>query len=96
MKAQAFKYKGYTFKPIGNILGGFFVKGKYTTISYVLEINGYTHADFYKVARKHHASCDIFLCEETNKCYIPVETRLVGILEDTPIKKCEDYERWYQ
>lgn len=94
MKATSFEYKGYTFKPVGNILGGFFVKSNYTTTAYVLEIEGYTHEDFYKVARKHHASVDVFECN--GKLYMPVNNRLVGLYNNPPIKRIEEYERWYQ
>ncbi len=94
MRAETFEYRGYTFKPIGNILGGFKVKSGYTTWSYSLEIEGYTHADFYKVAKKHHASCDIY--EVNGKLYIPCGTKLMGIYNNPPIKRCEEYDRWYQ
>ena len=93
MKATSFEYKGYTFKPIGNILGGFIVKGHHITWAYSLEINGYSHKDFYKVAKKHHASCDVFECD--GKLYIPCDKSLAGIYNNPPIKKLEDYERWY-
>ena len=94
MKATSFEYKGYTFKPIGNILGGFKVKSGYMTWAYTLKIEGYTHKDFYRVAKKHHASCDIFECD--GKLYIPCDTTLAGIYNNPPIKKVEEYERWYQ
>ena len=96
MKAKTFEYKGLHFRPIGNILGNWYQKGRYTTITYELKIKDYTHEDFYKVAKKNHASCDIFFCEETKRLYIPINDRLVGIDSNTPIKKCEDYQRWYQ
>lgn len=94
MKATSFEYKGYTFKPIGNILGGWKVKVGYMTWEYTLEIDGYTHADFYKVARKHHASVDIY--EVDGKLYIPCDTKLAGIYNNPPIKTIKEYERWYQ
>ena len=94
MKATSFNYKGYTFKPVGNILGGFFKKSNYTTTAYVLEIEGYTWIDFYEVARKHHASVDVF--EVDGKLYMPVNNRLVGLYNNPPIKRIEEYGRWYQ
>lgn len=94
MKATSFVYKGKTFTPIGNILGGWLVKSHHTTFAYTLELEGYTHKDFYKVAKKHHASCDIFECE--GQLYIPCNTRLAGIYNNPKIKKLEEYSRWYQ
>lgn len=93
MKARAFEYKGHYFKPIGNIKGDFYVKSKYITWAYSLVIDGYTHKDFYKVAKKHHASCDIFECD--GKLYIPCDTTFAGVYNDPPIKKLEEYSRWY-
>lgn len=93
MKAEAFEYKGLTLKPIGNILGGFQAKSRAMTTAAVLEPEGYSHKDLYKIAKKHHASVDVF--EIDGKLYIPAGTRLVGVLPNTPIKKIEEYERWY-
>ena len=94
MRATAFNYRGYTFKPVGNILGGWKVKTSYTTWAYHLDIDGYTHEDFYRVAKRHRASCDVFECE--GKLYVPCNTKLVGLVENTPIKSIYDYDRWYQ
>lgn len=94
MKASSFKYRGYTFKPIGNILGGWVAKTHCITLQYTLEIKGYTHENFYKVAKKHHASVDVF--EVNGELYIPVDTRLVGVLDNAKIKSISEYKRWYQ
>ena len=94
MKAQTFNYKGYTFKPIGNILGGFVVKSQYMSWKEPLIIDGYTHEDFYKVAKKHHASVDVF--EINGKLYIPCDTRLAMIVGNPSIKTMDEYDRWYQ
>ena len=94
MKAKSFEYKGYIFKPVGNILGGWRVKSDYMSWSYSLKIEGYSHADFYRVAKKNHASCDVF--EVDGKLYMPCDTILAGLYNNPPIKRCEEYERWYQ
>lgn len=93
MKAQTFTYKGYTFKPIGNILGGWVYKSAQTTWSYKLAIEGYDHKDFYKVAKKHHASCDVYECD--GKLYIPCTGAIIGVLPNTEIKTLDEYDRWY-
>ena len=94
MKATSFEYKGYTFKPIGNILGGWQVKTHYITWAYSLKIEGYTHEDFYKVAKKHHASVDVY--DVDGKLYIPCDNTLAGINGKPTIKKLDEYSRWYQ
>ena len=95
MKATSFNYKSYHFKPVGNIIGGWENKMKYITPAYTLEPADYTHADFYKVARKHHASCDIY--EVAGKYYIPCEKALMGLCGDwiKDLKRIEEYSRWY-
>lgn len=94
MKAESFVYKGMTFKPVGNILGGFFVKSNYITDAYIISVDNYSHKEFYKLAKKHHASCDVF--EVNGRLYIPATYNFVGVMNNAPIKKCEEYERWYQ
>lgn len=94
MEERTFTYKGYTFKPIGNILGGFKIKTSHTTWAYSLTIDGYTHEDFYKVAKKHHASVDVY--EVNGKLYIPCNKSFMGIYNNPKIKTIEQYERWYQ
>ena len=93
LKAEQFEFGGMLFEPIGNISGNFVNKCQYTTWSYSLKPNNYTHKDFYKVAKKHHASCDIFLCN--GKLYIPCDSSLLGICKNPQIKRVEEYKRWY-
>ena len=93
MKATSFYYKGYYFKPIGNISGNFCQKSKFTTWAYKLDIKDYNWQDFYKVAKKHHASCDIF--EVDGKQYIPCTGAIIGIYNNPKIKGLEEYSRWY-
>ena len=94
MKAQAFEYKGYVFKPVGNILGGWKIITNHTTWEYALRIEGYTHEDFYKVAKKNHASVDVY--EVDGKLYIPCDNTLAGVYGKPNIKRIEEYSRWYQ
>lgn len=92
MRAESFNYRGYTFKPVGNILGGCW---GYISTSYTLEIEGYTHEDFYKEAKKHHASCDIY--EVNGKLFIPCTKVFMGISGnyEKGLKRIEEYSRWY-
>lgn len=94
MKAKSFEYKGYTFKPIGNILGGFITKSYATTWAYKIEVKDYSHEDFYKVAKENHAACDVY--EVEGKLYIPCNSCFLGVYGEPEIKKLEEYSRWYQ
>lgn len=93
---ESFEYKGHTFRPLGNILGGWLKKTGCTTWAYTLKIEGYTHKDFYKVAKKHKASVDLF--EVDGKIYIPTEGVLLGVTDNykKTFKPIEEYGRWYQ
>ena len=93
MKARAFEYKGFTFEPVGNLMGNWVAKSSQTTWAYFLEINGYSHENFYKEAKKNHASCDVF--KVNGKLYIPCSKCFLGIIENAKIKSCEEYESWY-
>lgn len=94
MKARGFYYKGYFFKPVGNILGGWLKKSHCLTSEYFIEVEGYSHKEFYKIARRHHASCDVF--EVDGRLYIPATYRFCGITGNPNIKTIEEYGRWYQ
>lgn len=93
MKAKGFMYKGYWFEPIGNIMGGWFAKGGCCTWQYTLEVENYSWADFYKVAKKNHASCDLYMVN--GKLYIPASKCFMGVYGDYKLKKLDEYERWY-
>ena len=93
MMSKFFNYKGYRFRPIGNIYNAF-MKSKYITWEYTLDIDGYSHKDFYKKAKKEQCSCDIY--EYGGKLYIPCDKTIVGITPNTPIKKCSMYDNWYK
>ena len=93
MKAKEFNYKGFNFKPIGNIIGGWKAKASVITWDGALTIDGYTHKDFYKVARKNHAPCDLF--EVDGAIYIPCDTKLARIMGKPKIKYIDEYDRRY-
>lgn len=93
MKAKEFYYKGFNFKPVGNIIGGWLIKQNCVSYKDFLEIDGYTHADFYKVAKKNHASCDLF--EVNGAIYIPCDTKLARIMGKPKIKYIDEYNRRY-
>jgi len=93
MKAKEFNYKGFTFKPVGNIVGGFKIMSDHISWKDTLTIDGYTHKDFYKVAKKNHASCDLF--EVNGEIYIPCDTKLARIMGKPKIKYIDEYDRRY-
>lgn len=93
MKATSFNYKGLTFKPVGNIVGGWLARSNHANFRDKLEIDGYEYYDFYKVAKQHHASCDVF--EVNGELFIPATYVIAKVVNNPTIKPIEDYERWY-
>ncbi len=82
---NVFEYAGYHFVPVGNVTGKDFEKhiasdmimgiwsNKYIDTYGNGKIN-YSHADFYKAC--NNSKCDVFMCLENNKKYIPAENEL--------------------
>ncbi len=82
---NVFEYAEYHFAPVGNVTDKDFEKhlvsdrvmgvwsDKYTNIYGKGKIN-YSHADFYKAC--NNSKCDVFMCLENNKKYIPAENEL--------------------
>ena len=93
LKARSFNYKGYHFTPIGNLKGNWVKKNHCLDFKDIIKIDGYEHADFYKVAKKHHASCDVFEINGTN--YVPCNAGFVSVIKNTFIKPLDNYTRWY-
>lgn len=93
LKARSFYYKGYWFKPKGNLKGNFAQKSKYGNFKDVLDIKDYNYNDFYKVAKEHHASCDVF--EVCGTLYIPATYVIASIVNNPQIKPLDSYSRWY-
>jgi len=56
---RRFKYNDIEFEAVGNILGGFTKKTNLCDFN-VKSYNNININDFYKVAKKHHASCDVY------------------------------------
>ena len=56
--------------------------------------------DYMKVAKKHKASCDIYLCLEDNNYYIPLNNCLAlvdeYVFKTKHFKSINDYEKWYK
>lgn len=94
MEDKKFEYKGHVFKPVGNILGGFVVRSHHLDYRDVIKEDGYTYEDFYKIARKHHASVDVY--EVDGKLYMPTSAGFVAVYNKPKIKTINQYERWYQ
>lgn len=92
--AESFIYNGYEFHPVGNILGGWKIKSDSITAKKILKIENYTHEEFYKIARKHHASVDVY--EVNGELWMPCSGGIAGIRKTNNIKTLAEYERWYQ
>jgi len=105
MKSKTFMYKGRKYEPIGNILGGFKVRSDSVYISdlrfnFNSEIGNIDVKDFYKTARKNHASCDVYKINDSDNLYMLCGGVDYGsfclIIKGTKIKCCEEYLRWYK
>ena len=96
MKERIFYYHKIKFEPIGNILGGWMHKNGCTTWDKAFEIK-IDYKDFYKVARKHHASCDVYRINDSLDLYMLTgSNHFLRVYNLNNLKKCEEYERWYQ
>ncbi len=101
---KTFIYNGRKYEAIGNILGGFVKKSQAVYCagykSYNNETANIDYKDFYKVAKKAHASCDVYKINGSNELYMLCGGGEKGtfcrIIDGTKIKKCSDYERWYK
>ena len=95
---NTFQYKGLTVIAVGNIKGGA-AKASYSGDAFAPE--GYSHADFYEVARQNNLSCDVYKIE-TKELYrahyvVPCNSgflRLVSFWKN--IKLISQYKRWYK
>lgn len=98
---KLFSFEGKMYYPIGNILGGFSTKARWCSTRNTIPYSG--HENFYKIAKKHKASCDIFFCYELGDYFIPCETCLcelykspVSVFQTKYFKDIDSYMRWYQ
>jgi len=92
-KNKTFYYRGLSVVAIGNIRGGAancrLGGGKTITPE------GYSHPDFYDVAKKNHLSCDVYRIE--NHYYIPCNAGFLFASDFwDKIKRVEDYSGWYK
>ena len=95
MKELTFEYKGHKFEPIGNILGGWMHKSRCTTWDRKYETK-FDYDDFYKTAKKHHASCDVYKIDNSDDLYILTSGNVfLRVYNTDGLKKCEDYDVWY-
>ena len=98
MQELSFKYKGLTFEPIGNILGGW--KKKVDSTTEERKFDGlFDIKDFYKEAKKNHASCDVYKINDSKDLYMLCGSEkgcFLRVFNLTNLKKCEEYDKWYQ
>lgn len=95
---KIFEFEGKTYKPIGNILGGFVEKSHWYSWKKKIEYSSWKN--FIKVAKKHKGSCDIYLCLEDNNYYIPLNNCLAlvdeYVFKTKHFKSINDYKKWYK
>lgn len=91
---RQFTYKGLNFRPVGNIVGGYVVRAKHCDFSDIIKVENYNYKDFYKTAKQHKASCDLF--EINGKLYMPCNAGFVSVGGNPKIKYIDEYKRWYQ
>ena len=94
---KEFEFECRKYKPVGNILGGFNVKTSWFSWQKTIPYSSWKN--FMKVAKKHKASCDIYLCLEDNNYYIPLNNCLAlinkKVLETKYFKSINEYQKWY-
>ena len=95
---KVFYYEGHKFEAIGNILGGWSKKTDclYRTPndSPIFETE---HNEFYKVAKKNKASCDVYKVDDSADLYMPCCGKFWKVhVQETRFKRCEEYDKWYQ
>ena len=102
IKDRRFTYKGLTFEAVGNILGGFVSKTSHIIYDKNPTIQQYDRKDFYKVAKSHHASCDVYRIDYSEDYYMlccsgDVGTfRKVDLKDYSCFKTCNAYSTWYK
>jgi hypothetical protein len=98
MEMKKFEFEGKTYRPIGNILGGFVVKSSYFNWKKTIEYSCWEN--FMKVAKKNKASCDIYKCLDDENYYIPLNKCLALVDEKVfntkYFKSIEEYSKWYK
>ncbi len=74
-----FKYMGNTFYPVGQISPKMSLKkaSLYLRSTDLIDIAQWNYSDFYNAATRKCDTCDVFICEETGKLYIPCENDLM-------------------
>lgn len=96
--ANTFDFEGKTYKPIGNILGGFEVRTSWFSWQKTIPYSSWEN--FMKVAKKHKSGCDIYLCLEDNNYYIPLDNCLAlineKVFETKYFKSINEYKKWYK
>ena len=102
IKDRRFTYKGLTFEAVGNILGGFVNKSNHTIYEKNPTIQRYDVKDFYKVAKSHHASCDVYRIGYSEDYYMLCGSgnvgtfRKVDLKDYSDFKTCDAYSTWYK
>ncbi len=88
-------YNGTTLQPIGNIIGGWKLKSDLCCEK--VNIPNYNHKELYKLARKEHASVDVFYIEGVG-CCIPCTGGMFKLSAKFAkhLKKCSEYDRNYK
>ena len=93
-----FYYNGNKFEAIGNILGGFYKKAK--AINYQdMALSEVDYNEFYKTARKNHASVDAYKINDSEDYYIlcgSPKGKFFQISDLDNLKLVDDYMRWYK
>lgn len=101
IKDRRFKYNGEEFEPIGNILGGWNERSKacvFDDSNPSITKKKINRQEFYKVAKKNHASCDVYrVIGDYENYYILGNENFIKVnLKDCKFKACDQYSKWYQ
>ena len=99
VRDRRFEYKGFTFEPVGNILGGWSNRVRHTIYdNNYPTMTKFDYKDFYKVAKKNHASCDVYRINNSEDYYMLNGNifRKVDLKDYSDFKTCDSYSKWYQ
>ena len=93
---RRFKFEGHTFEAVGNILGNFKTRtNAITNEETPITREKFSRNEFYKVAKKHHLSCDVYKIDYDNNYYMLGNDHFFKCNITETFKACDQYEKRY-
>lgn len=97
IKNRIFKYNDLEVEAVGNILGGWKNRcAKTRTITTDITSKKIDRKEFYKIARKNKASCDVYrIIGDWDNFYMLGNNNFMIVEIDKDFKSCDSYSKWY-